>query len=41
MSSALEESRRHAMELTNEKIQAIKDFFAHIFRLDTSGKTNA
>ncbi|EHI45537.1 hypothetical protein OPAG_07646 [Rhodococcus opacus PD630] len=41
MSTALEESRRHAIELTNEKIQAVKDFFTNIFRLDTTHRTEA
>ncbi|MFC9837206.1 hypothetical protein ACFVKB_25825 [Rhodococcus sp. NPDC127530] len=41
MSTALEESRRHAIELTNEKIQAVKDFFTNVFRLDTTHRTEA
>ena len=41
MPTALEESRRHAIDLTNEKIQAVKDFFTNILRLDTTHRTEA
>lgn len=37
----LDESLRHAIDLTTEKIQAVKDFFQNIFRLESKSEADA